>query len=504
MNALGKALLGLHAWGGLIFGWLLVPVFVAGSIAVFEPELSHWMRPELSAPAYTRSEAVALAEARLRVVAPEAAAWRVRLPNEREPTIGIGWGNDPRKLTEETLDAASGSLLTPRATHGGHFFTEFHAELLSGAVGKWIIGAAGIVMLAALVSGVLVHHRILRDFFTFRPWANRRRAWLDAHNLAGVATLPFLVMITWTGVVILAETFMPAATTVLYDGKARANRAEVVKSFVRKPAGETDAMMPLTEHFAAAETILGAGTVSNLMVRNPGDRNGLVQALRHVDDRLSAVADHVTFDAVTGEVFGKQTEWNAMAYAYRAQVGLHVVHYGGPALRWLYFGSGLLGAAMMVTGIVLFERKRRQRVGDTRGQRLLEAISVACVAGNCIALLAYLWLARLLPVEMEGRAGREVLCFVVVWAATFVHALVRGLPLKAHGPARVWREQLGLAGMLGLVLPMLDLVTATQPTDMLRFGVDMVAFISGALLLCCMRLFPGFAPVRPVRVEAES
>ncbi len=500
MNKLGKALLGLHAWGGMIFGWLLVPVFVAGSIAVFEPEINHWLRPALTAPAYSRDTAVALGEARLQAVAATAPMWRLRLPNERETTIGIGWGSDPRNMREETLDAASGAPLLARDTHGGHFFTDFHADLLSGTVGKWIVGAAGIVMLAALVSGVLVHHRLLRDFFTFRPWASRRRAWLDAHNLLGVATLPFLLMITWTGVVILAETLMPAATVMLYDGKARANRAEVVKSFVRKPAGEPGATKPLVEHLAAAEAILGAGTVGNLVVRNPGDRNGLVQVLRHVEDRLSAVGDHVTFDAVTGELFGLQTEWNAMAYAYRAQVGLHVVHYGGPVMRWLYFVSGLLGAAMMAAGIVIFNSRRRQRVGDTRVQRLIESLGVAAAAGSCIACLAYLWAARLLPAGMEARAVREAVCFFTVWAATLAHALLR----VRVCPDFAWREQLAAAGVLALLLPVPDLLAAQQAHDALRLGVDLAAVSVGGVLLLTIRLFPAMRDAQVAPMGAAS
>lgn len=483
MSAPGKALLGLHAWGGLLFGWLLVPVFLAGSLAVFGPEIDHWMKAELSAPDFSRETAVALGEARLRGVAPDAAVWRIRLPSGREPTIGIGWGSDPRQMREETLDAASGQPLHERPTHGGHLFTDFHAELLAGVAGKWIVGAAGIVMLAALVSGVLVHQRLLRDFFTFRPWATRRRAWLDAHNLAGVATLPFLLMIAWTGVVILAEAFMPAATHYLYDGKPRANRADVVSSFVRPPAGEAATMRPLVEHLAAAEAILGARTVSNLLVRHPDDRNALVQALRHVDDRLAAVADHVTFDAASGEVFGRQTEWNAMAYAYRAQVGLHVVHFGGPALRWLYFASGLLGTAMMAAGIVLFARKRRLRAGGARSQRLVDSLGVAAVAGALIACLVYLYAGRLLPATLDARPDWELACFFGAWGASWLHAL-------RQAPESAWRRQLMLAGGLALFLPQLDLLTALQPLDALRLGVDLAALaLGGALLLAARRCF---------------
>ena len=65
MSPLGKALMGLHAWGGMIFSWLLIPVFITGSIAVFEPEVSQWMQPELTAHPTRPSNAVALAEAHL-------------------------------------------------------------------------------------------------------------------------------------------------------------------------------------------------------------------------------------------------------------------------------------------------------------------------------------------------------------------------------------------------------------------------------------------------------
>lgn len=479
MNPLGKALMGLHAWGGMLFSWLLIPVFITGSIAVFEPEVSHWMRPELTASTTSREDPLVLAESRLREVGAREPFWRIRLPDEREPHIGIAWGRNPRQLHNETLDAHTGQPLPARKTEGGHFFTHFHADLLLGAPGRWIVGAAGIVMLAALVSGILIHHRFFADFFTLRPRSGKRRSWLDVHNLFGIATLPFLMMITYTGCVILAETYMPAATHALYDGNPRANRAEVVKSFERKASGKTAEMLPLVSHLAAAERILGPGKVSSLLVRDPGDRNGLVQVYRHVDDRISAVADHVTLDAVTGELFGQQTEWNPMVYAYRAQVGLHVAHFGGPAIRWLYFLSGLLGAIMMAVGTILLLRKRRQRHDDDYLQRGLEAMGTAAISGTLLACVAYFAANRMAPATDPEREAAEISAFFLVWAIAWVHAWLRR--------RKAWHEQFSLAALGCMLLGAFDL--AGSRTDAIRSAVDLTFVVFGLAVYAASRRF---------------
>lgn len=493
MSPLAKSLLSFHAWGGLILGWLLLPVFFAGSLAVFEAEISHWMQPELTARPSSAQQALQLAEARLRTVGQQAALWRIRLPDEREPTIGIAWGA-PKKMAQENLDASSGSVLQPRASAGGHFFTRFHADFMLAKPGRWIIGAAGVFMLGALISGFLIHHHRFRDFFTLRPHGNRRRAWLDVHNLLGIATLPFLFMITYTGVVILAETFMPAATHVLYEGKPRAYRAEAMQQFERRPTGEQQTMRPLTEHWAEAEKRLGAGTVSSLVVRHPDDRNSLVFAYRHVKDRLAAVADHVVLDGVSGQLHGQQTAWNAMIYAYRTQVGLHVVRFGGPTLRWVYFVSGLFGCVLIATGLILIIRKREQKTG--RSPRLLKAMSIAASSGFVLACLAYFWANRIIPDAFEARATWETGSLLAFWGASLIHALGR--------PDRAWREQLFFAALLAIFLPLLGRLTAVVDQNLIRQGVELTALALGSfLLLAATRLFPDAFSLPPTAKGAQ-
>lgn len=475
MSPIGKTLLGFHAWGGMLFSWLLIPVFVTGSVAVFEPEVTHWMQMASTSAQATATEAVALAEVRLREVGKEAPLWRIRLPTDREPLIGIGWGKNPRRMNEELLDAGSGEAIAVRETRGGHFFTHFHADLLLGPAGRWIVGAAGLVMLGALISGILIHHRFFSDFFTLRPRAGKRRTWLDVHNLAGISTLPFLLMITYTGCVILAETYMPAATQVLYEGNHRAIRADVIKNFERKASGIPGTSLPLASHLNPAEKQFGAGAISSLIVRNPGDRNSLVQVYRRVDDRISAVAEHITFDAISGDIFGQQRDWNPMAFAYRTQVGLHVVHFGGGTIRALYFLSGMLGAVMMATGTVLLLRKRRQQHGLDRRQRALEALGCASISGILFACSALLLANHLIPAELADRAEHEITAFFIAWALSLIHAWRRG--------DRAWREQYLLVTLILALSAVVDLASGGA-FDSIRRHTDFV--IGGFAVLTCL------------------
>ncbi len=471
----------LHTWSGLLFGWLLVPIFFTGTLAVFEPEISHWMRPEIRHAPAEPARVLAVAEARLRQVGEGAPIWRVQMPSSRQPAVGIVWGNR-EQTREEVLHPLSGEVLPVRATEGGHFFTHFHAELDAGKVGRAIVCLVGLVMLAALINGIVVHKKIFQDFFTFRPQSSAQRSWLDAHNVLGVLGLPFLLLITYTGVVILVDSYLPAATYHFYDGKAGGPRGDVVRSFERRPAGVAAPLPSLAPLLQEAETVLGAGHVGWIGIRAPGDREATVQFMRHLDDRLGAVADHITFAAVSGRELGRQTEWNPVAYAFRTQVGLHLVHFGGYPAQWLYFLSGLAGTAMMAVGLVLFTIKRRKRPGHEFGAATarvyaaIESLNVAAVAGVMLASAAFLWANRLLPADLAERAAWEIGAFFAVWALTLVHAGLRP-------PGAAWRGQLYAAGLAWALLPLCNVAGAPGLLDAMRLGVDLTALVGGLALV---------------------
>ena len=46
-NGFRQSMAWLHTWTGLLVGWLLLLIFMAGTASYYREEISRWMRPEL-------------------------------------------------------------------------------------------------------------------------------------------------------------------------------------------------------------------------------------------------------------------------------------------------------------------------------------------------------------------------------------------------------------------------------------------------------------------------
>ncbi|MEG0225276.1 MAG: PepSY-associated TM helix domain-containing protein [Comamonas sp.] len=501
----------LHTWCGLWFSWLLFAVFLTGTLAVFEEPITHWMTPEHHA-----EEAAALAApAKPTASLGQRLDWGVAYMQEHHAGAGmwelwpadakgagelrVFWFDSQRQYASAELDAATGQALAAadhapaRQTLGGHHFVDFHYELHAGKVGLWIVGIAAMAMLVALVSGVITHKRIFKDFFTFRT-RKGQRSWLDAHNAVAVLTLPFQFMIAYTGIVISGLTFMPAGVVTQFgaDG-AMAFQAALNEPGKPRPSGQPMAL-PALESFARRGEQLMGQPVRAVVIDHPGDAAARIGVYGWNEDagarqRLSPSSGLAMFSAATGEVLQVRlpggVDGGKASLTQSVLAGLHMVAFGGFALKWLYFLCGLAGSAMMATGAILFIVKRRSRhLGEfgsatARVYRLIEAANVAAIAGLGLACISFLWANRLVPLGLAHRDDWELAVFFGVWALALVHALARPA-------AAAWKEQLGLLAALCLLLPLLNALTVGDHlgAQLLRgdwesAGVELFALATG-------------------------
>ncbi|CAB3742137.1 hypothetical protein LMG3458_05929 [Achromobacter deleyi] len=502
----------LHTWVGLWFSWLLFAVFLTGSLAVFSEAITHWMTPEhhaAEAQAAQQTSAPVNRERRLELAVqymtrhhPGAGMWEI-WPVDRFHDNGLVayWFDKNGQYADAELDPDTGEELaedahgTARATIGGTHFVDFHYTLHANPAGLWIVAFAAMAMLVAMVSGVVTHKRIFKDFFTFRA-RKGQRSWLDAHNATAVLTLPFQFMIVYTGIVISSVTLMPAPMVAAYGPGMEASRqylAELMGEDKPAPTGTPLAVPALEPLVARAEQMIGQSARA-IVINNPEDGAMRIGVYGWNDDAttyrsISSTTGMVEFSGATGDVLRMRTpggvHGGSASLTRQVMSDLHMVKFGGLAMKWLYFLCGLAGAAMMGTGAVLFMVKRRTRMGNEFGvatarvYRLIEGLNVAALAGLAIACIAYLWANRLLPVSLPQRAGWEVRVFFIVWALTLAHAWL-------CTPRRAWIGQLGLLAALCLLLPVLSLVTlGDHPLaqigrgDWESAGVELTAMATG-------------------------
>ncbi|WP_321314294.1 PepSY-associated TM helix domain-containing protein [Halarcobacter sp.] len=140
-----------------------------------------------------------------------------------------------RRIPPKYYDATTGELIKETTnTAGGNFLYRFHFELYSipREIGRWIVGIASIAMLVAIFTGIIIHKRIFKDIFTFRN-KHTTRGWMDAHILPAVASIPFLIMITYSGLLLLGNTLMPWGMKMYYGNDFltyRSDRSQIGKS----------------------------------------------------------------------------------------------------------------------------------------------------------------------------------------------------------------------------------------------------------------------------------
>ncbi|GJD52197.1 hypothetical protein OPKNFCMD_4959 [Methylobacterium crusticola] len=506
-NGLRQSMAWLHTWSGLVVGWVLFAVFLTGTASYYKPEISRWMQPELRREASLGPDVLAraadLAVAHLQAHAAGARTWFITLPQPDRPLLELFWRTRPGTPPgRAVLDPRTGEPAALRETKGGEFLYRFHFELnLPPLWGRWIVGGCAMIMLVALVSGVVTHRRIFADFFTLRRDKSAQRGWLDAHNVTGVLALPFHLMITYTGVVTLALMYMPWGVTAAYRGDAQAYFAETGQiTQPRPPAGRPGTLAPVGPMVRQAAATI-PGPLERLTVANPRDANATVVAVFEEPHGLSHEHPQVAFDGATGAVVEvRQGGLRPAAKTFTTMVGLHEAHFAGAALRVLFFLCGLMGTAMVATGLVLWTVARLPRSGQAPGPgwRLVHGLNVGTVAGLPAAVAAYFLANRLLPPDLAGRAEWEVWAFFSTWLATTLAAF---LP----PPRQAWSGALVLAAALYLAVPVADVLTAAaawdDPAWFLGFDAAIIA-LAACLAIIARKVARYEAPRRARRDAA--
>lgn len=535
-----QAMAWLHTWLGLILGFVLMVCFFFGSLSVFDREIDRWAIPDtrfdpqpmpsfdnLLIDVFERTEAdideynlmmpiyhnPAAGEMTPRSELPADEYWAYT--THRDPVLRMGIGfRVPHPIKEDEHNHIHGNMtIDPRTgvnipngslKIGSDWFYPLHYSLNLNwnNIGFYIVGIAAFFMLVALISGIWIHRKIFREFFTFRKEKSSRRATLDLHNMSGVVALPFHFFFALTGLIIFAAFYyLPVTNTMLkplhnmHEAiEAKATGLPHERSGINAPLASVDQMVEEAKSRWAARDM--AGDVGFLMVHHVGDANSYVSIYRAGSDRVSLVGEGIHFKASTGEVLREDPPHSTAEGIAEFLTGLHLQHFEHWFLRWLYVLGGLLGCVCIATGFIFFTEKRKQQhaKNNSQGSRIVDSFAVTTVTGIVIAAVGMLVANRLLSSDLTNKGEWEKWIFCIALFLTFLHATVRSAPVARGEKNPAWQEQCLLLIVLSVVAVIANWITTgdhliktiiTEPYWAVA-GVDLSLL---ALALVCWKAF---------------
>ena len=461
----------LHTWVGLVVTWLLFFIFITGTAGYFYQEITRWMEPERPhfMPLVSKEKMLDISQQYLTQHAENAQRWRIYLPNSRDGNLKVWWqaankedGSRGERVTK-ILHPETGEAAPVRETGGGRALYRMHYRLhyMPTSISYWLVGFCTMVMLLAVITGVVIHKKIFTDFFTFRA-KKGLVGWLDIHNVFSVMALPFHFMITYSGLLFFMTTYMFLAFDMSLNDKEKNHFYDDVFPEVAQveKTGRYQALAPLSTMFKQTKPHWSEDTLVQVEIKRPLDSSSQVRFRRWETDITYNPDDEIYFTA-TGEL--QRVAEKAVTLTGQIDDGfisLHEGQFASPIARWLYLLFGLVGAAMVASGSILWISKRKpkqdkRQSGPDFGYRLVETLNIGTIVGLPIAIAAYFFANRLLPLDMLNRAAWELNSLFICWALLLIYPIFR--------PAMsAWLEQLKLAAFVFTFIPFLNFLTTDK------------------------------------------
>jgi uncharacterized iron-regulated membrane protein len=202
----------VHTWSSLVCTVFLLLLALTGLPLIFHHELEHLLgdAPQLRAlpadtPHLDLQQLVLKAEQHRPGEVMQYFGYDEDAPNGVVAIMAASAGTEPNASHTFMLDARTGEAVAMPAANGGFMMLmlRLHVDLFAGLPGKLLLAFMGVLFVVAIVSGSVLYAPFMRRlrFATVRHDKSRRLRWLDRHNLIGVVTLSWALVVGVTGVI---------------------------------------------------------------------------------------------------------------------------------------------------------------------------------------------------------------------------------------------------------------------------------------------------------------
>ena len=230
-----------------------------------------------------------------------------------------------------------------------------HTDLFLELPGELFLGLMGVLFVISIISGIVLYGRFMKklDFGTVRNDRSKRLKWLDLHNLLGIATAIWLLVVGLTGV-------MNELSTPLFGLWQATDVKAMLDKYKGTPVKGQQELSPAQEALKTAQQALPGMTVTSLVY--PGNAFGspyhyLLWAKGNTP-LTSQLFSPVLVDARRGQL-AAVVKMPVYLRALELSRPLHFGNYGGMPLKVLWALFDLVAIIVLISGVYLWIVRRK-------------------------------------------------------------------------------------------------------------------------------------------------
>lgn len=456
----------LHTWVGITAGIFLFICFFAGGLTMFQHDLSRWATPpQQSLPPIQINQYNQLIT-KVQQQHPEilSSGFELNFASKELHNAPIQWEPPHNEEHDDHhFDAAQQKMLATLDEQGqllvkqenvskvGWLIEQLHETagvpgmLGHHTLGVYVMGVVAVLYFLAIMSGLIVLlPTLVKDFFAIRGGKNKKRFWLDTHNVIGISSLPFHIIIAITVIVFaFHDLFYAALQPLAFKDKPIFERPAPALIAEQNPQLDVEKIYHQVQALAPDYDIL-AMRLGNL---DKPERASAFVALYHPDRMLRGdTFDYMSFNPYQTTPYNTatlDTQSSASEKLIKSMFALHFGNYGGDFTRWLYLILGIGGAFLFYSGNILWVETRlkkqknpnlpppQQRKDVTFMANLTVGACLGCVLAVFASLLLLRWVYVIYPQLVSINhimMYSYYTLFVVSIAYTFIIGAAKALP----------------------------------------------------------------------------
>lgn len=492
----------LHTWVGISSGILLFICFMAGGLSMFQHEISKWTT--LSSQSLNRIEINQYNDLVEKVQAEHTETlkgFQLNLESKEFHYAPMQWKASVEKPNEEGIDLHQNTMLATlnenrslqveqeNLSKLGWLIEQLHetagipGTLGHHMLGVYVMGIVAVLYFLALMTGLIVLlPTLVKDYFAIRAGKNKKRFWLDAHNVVGITSLPFHILICVT---VISFAFHD----VIYDaiGGLVAKDKPLSTRPVATKVAEPVEPLNVEKIFARIQRQAPEYQISSISFNNldkPEKASARVNLYSSQQMLRGDRFDVMMFNPYQTQPYktnNLNTHATPMDQVIRSLFSLHFGNYGGDFTRWLYFVFGIAGAFLFYSGNILWieSRIKRQRNPEhaipqqRKDVRFIANLTIGACLGSVLAVVVSMAIGRwgsLANFSLQSMNHVFVYSYYLIFIFSIVYCFVVGAAKALP------QLLLSIAIILILLAPLSFILTMIGSTTMSLWWIDLIAF----------------------------